>query len=197
MAKRKTDLILRDRLEFTVGADGDLAVLYGRVDLSDFVSTTENKGLSIKEVRFMLRDPSIPNTGSVSGAVCNDLVLAAGKYGFGTIKMFATTTAYENGGDVGIASPNVLCVTEKRTTFAEQGAGPQENAWYNEYFEYGTPDLHPDGYTVVTDLLIGVACNDANLYADKRLELDIMLIAEEIKVTKDELNEMLIQAQDL
>jgi len=49
----------------------------------------------------------------------------------------------------------------------------------------------------VTDLLIGVACNDANLYADKRLELDIMLIAEEIKVTKDELNEMLIQAQDL
>jgi len=197
MAKKSQDLILRDRLEFTLDAAGDLAVVYGRVDLSDFVSTTKNQGLSIKEVRFQLRDPSVPNTGSMQGAVCNDAVLTAGGQDFGVIKMFASTTAYERGSDVGIASPNVLCVVEKKTTFMVQGAGPAENAFWNEYFQYGTPDLHPDGYTVVTDLLIGVCAESANLYASKRLELDIMLIAEEVKVTKDELNEMLIQAQDL
>ena len=38
MAKGKNDLILRDRLQFTIGTGGDLDVVYGRIDLSDYVS---------------------------------------------------------------------------------------------------------------------------------------------------------------
>ncbi len=67
----------------------------------------------------------------------------------------------------------------------------------NDYLQYGTPDLHPDGYVVVSDVLVGIAANNAKTYEDEILELDVMLIAEPVKVTKDELKEMLAQATDL
>ena len=57
--------------------------------------------------------------------------------------------------------------------------------------------MHPEGYTVITDLLIGVAAQDANTYADTTVEIDIMIIAEPKKVTKDDLERMLAQATDL
>ena len=52
MTKNATDLILRDRLQFTLDALGDQATVYGRFDLSDYTSALERKGLSIKEVQF-------------------------------------------------------------------------------------------------------------------------------------------------
>jgi len=55
MAKGSNDVILRDRLQFDIDANGDTALVYGRIDLSDYVSIPENKGLAIKEVRFQLR----------------------------------------------------------------------------------------------------------------------------------------------
>ena len=55
MAKGSSDVILRDRLQFDINAQGDTALVYGRVDMSDYVSIPENKGLAVKEVRFMLR----------------------------------------------------------------------------------------------------------------------------------------------
>ncbi|GAG76145.1 unnamed protein product, partial [marine sediment metagenome] len=58
MARGKNDLILRDRLQFTLDANGDLAAVYGRVDLSDYVSVVNNQGLAIKETRVMLRNPA-------------------------------------------------------------------------------------------------------------------------------------------
>jgi hypothetical protein len=57
--------------------------------------------------------------------------------------------------------------------------------------------LHPEGYTVVSDLLIGVAADNWVLQADVTLEVDIMLIAEPIKITTERMNEILSQAQDL
>jgi alcohol dehydrogenase class IV len=45
--------------------------------------------------------------------------------------------------------------------------------------------------------LIGVAAQDANTYADNTVEIDIMIIAEPKKVTKDDLERMLAQATDL
>ncbi|GAG68587.1 unnamed protein product, partial [marine sediment metagenome] len=67
----------------------------------------------------------------------------------------------------------------------------------NNYFEYGTPTLHPEGYTVVSDVLIGIGAQNCKQFANATLELDIMLVAEPVKVTKDELKEMLAQATDL
>ena len=64
---------------------------------------------------------------------------------------------------------------------------------------YGTPDLHPEGFDIVTDLLIGVYANNLQnaRLADSTLELDVMIIAEPKKITQKDLTQMLTQAQDL
>ena len=66
MAKGKNDLILRDRMQFTFTGD-DIPTLYGRVDLSDYVSIPKSEGLKIKEIRFQVRDTGTANTGSGGG----------------------------------------------------------------------------------------------------------------------------------
>ena len=62
---------------------------------------------------------------------------------------------------------------------------------------YGPEDLHPEGYTVVSDLLIGVAVDKWTLANDDVLELDVLIVAEPIKVTESRLNEILSQGLDL
>lgn len=199
MAKGSNDVILRDRLQFDIDTNGNTALVYGRVDLSDYVSIVENKGLAIKEVRFQLRNPG----GSLGNwpAVMLDPFIA-GSFS-SKLKIFATTTAYELISDVGIASPNVLCVmTKESTNYVADPTQPQatrnsslivEDVWY------GTPDLHPDGYDVVTDLLIGIglANCDVDTLADSTCELDVMIIAEPKKITQKDMTQMLTQAQDL
>ena len=82
------------------------------------------------------------------------------------MKLFATTRAYENAKDVGIASPDVLCVEEFVQVIPPQLSAPIANQQYNIYHNrYGTPDLHPDGFTVVSDLLIGVAADNIGEYS--------------------------------
>ncbi len=203
MAKGSQDVILRDRLQFDINSQGDTALVYGRIDLSDYVSIPENKGLAIKEVRFMLRtrvdndDGVFPNVLTTTDL---DNVPSAGTTA--QVKIFATTTAYEQITDVGIGSPNVLCVFEKQTTVMQTngGAGAGPGAVIDTYEHmFGTPDLHPEGYDVVTDLLIGIgleACSNQAL-VDTTAELDVMLIAEPKKITSKDLTQMLSQAQDL
>jgi len=198
MAKKASDLIMRDRLQFTLGATGDLDVVYGRIDLSDYVNTVAKKGLAVKEVRFQMRNPSLQNTGSFDVQLCS-AGGATTNPASGFLKIFATTTAYENAQDVGIGSPNVFAIREYQhhINVIQEGA---QNVGGNYYYlteDFGTPDLHPDGYTVITDILIGVAAENCSAYSDNTLELDIMLIAEPITVSQKELNEMLVQAQDL
>lgn len=195
MAKKASDLIMRDRLQFTLDGSGDLQVVYGRIDLSDYVNTVQKKGLAVKEVRFMVRDPTQADTGSFSQVLNGSAINPEKAF----LKMFATTTAYENAQDVGLASPNVFAIVEHQQYIQLIQEAGQNVGGNNviQYFEFGTPDLHPDGYTVVTDILIGVAANNCATYADTTLEVDIMLIAEPITVTQKELNEMLVQAQDL
>ena len=203
MAKGSNDVILRDRLQFDIDANGDTALVYGRIDLSDYVSIPENKGLAIKEVRFQLRTrvanddgvwpnymgPDVPNTwGSAASQ--------------SSVKLFATTTAYEQITDVGIGSPNVLCVFEKQSLLMSDldGAGNATGTVLNTYEHmFGTPDLHPEGYDVVTDLLIGIGVENAKNTAllSTTAELDIMIIAEPKKITQRDLTQMLTQASDL
>lgn len=200
MAKGANDVILRDRLQFDIDANGDTALVYGRIDLSDYVSIVENKGLAIKEVRFQLRTSRPANKGVWPNVMSN--MNPAGLSGTvydARAKIFATTTAYELIEDVGIASPNVLCVFEKQSTVVADVA-PGAFIGIDTYEHmFGTPDLHPEGYDVVTDLLIGIAldgCTNVAL-ASLTCELDVMLIAEPKKITQKDLTQMLTQAQDL
>ena len=194
MAKGKSDLILRDRLQFDVDVNGDTTTVYGRIDLSDYVNVVSLEGLSIKEIRYQLRDP---DAGGKTGVPTQTLIQSPAAVG--SMKIYATTSAYESAVDVGIASPNVLsCVTLTSYREVTQPLGADSNTTFsNQWIEWSTPDLHPAGYPVVTDVLIGIAAENANRFADSTMELDIMLIAEPIKLTKDDLNDMLIQAQDL
>ena len=204
MAKGANDLILRDRLQFDIDDTGATALVYGRVDLSDYVSIPEAKGLAIKEVRFQLRTRVAGDNG-----VWPNFMSARDASTFGTypqfesqVKIFATTTAYENVVDVGIASPNVLCVFDKQSLLIGAGPNPGEAtslAMDTHERIYGTPDLHPEGYDVVTDLLIGIACSGLSHPAliDSTAEIDVMIIAEKKKITSKDLTQMLSQAQDV
>jgi len=196
MAKNAGDVILRDRMQFELESAVNRSNLYGRIDLSSYVNPVSREGLAIKEIRFQVREPTgLPNTGALSPVA--DFFSASGVNGAtAAMKLYATTRAYENASEVGIASPDVLCVLEK---FSVVGASPDPSAPSILVWDdwYGPNDLHPEGYTVVSDLLIGVAVDNWLRQADDTLEVDIMLIAEPIKITTERMNEILSQAQDL
>jgi len=187
MAKAARDLILRDRLQFDVDANGDTTLVYGRVDMSAFVNIVKREGFSVKEIRYQIRNP-----GSVVTGVFNPL-MSLGTETFASLKIFATTTAYENAQDVGIASPDVISVFELTTVRETDINSPFLNQWTL----FGTPDLHPDGYNVVSDLLIGVSANAINRFFNSTLEIDIMVIGEPVKLNEADMTEMLTQGQDL
>lgn len=199
MAKGTRDLILRDRLQFSPDAAGDQTTVYGRFDLSEYVSTLERKGLSIKEVNLMLRDSGAGNTGNFihsQGDGTNPSTTAVQR---AQLKLYATTRAYENASDVGIASPDVLHIETFTTYLGPQrpGAVAADSSYlYSDHMVYPAENLHPDGFPVVTDLLFGVAVDDWTLIGGKSIELDVMLIAEPITITQKQLTEMLVQGQD-
>ncbi len=189
MAKGTRDLILRDRLQFDVDGGGNTALLYGRVDMSDFVNVVKREGFAVKEVRYHVRDPQNPN-----GVLDPLFVGAAGT--FASLKLFCTTTAYENIEDVGIASPDVISLQEMTSTQVINTLG-EPVAFQNQWVSFGTPDLHPDGYNVVSDLLIGVGASTISSAVNQVLEIDIMLIGEPVKLNEADMTEMLTQGQDL
>ncbi len=195
MAKGKNDVILRDRMQMTLSATGDIDTLYGRVDLSDYVSIPRKEGLNIKEIRFQMRNPNQLRTGSFN----QDLVSTAVNDERAFLKLYATTTAYETAVDVGIGSPNVLTVCEHQAyfTIVQEGATNVGGNLVVDYFEFGVPDLHPEGYPVVTDLLIGIAAENCTSFNSATLELDLMIIAEPKKITEKDMELMLTQGQDL
>tara|TARA_R100000664_G_C2755706_1_gene143453 strand:- start:639 stop:1223 length:585 start_codon:yes stop_codon:yes gene_type:complete len=194
MAKGKNDVILRDRLQFETTGAGNVSLVYGRIDLSDYVSIVKNEGLAIKEIRFQFRDPNSDEAWPTFMGSEDFAAYPANQVVQADICAFATTTAYESARDIGLASPNVICLFEKKSS-ANATAG---FVTYEDHM-FGTPDLHPDGYDVVTDLLIGVYGSNLQCtqLVDSTLELDVMIIAEPKKITSKDLTQMLSQAQDL
>lgn len=200
MAKGANDIILRDRLQFDINNGGATALVYGRVDLSDYVSIPEAKGLAIKEIRFQLRTRVGGDNGVWPDFMGPELIpsMSPDSTYKSSVKLFATTTAYEEVVDVGIGSPNVICVFDKQSLLIRDTTN--NSTVVNTYEQmFGTPDLHPEGYDVVTDLLIGIACNGLNneALADTTAEIDVMIIAEKKKITSKDLTQMLSQAQDV
>jgi len=197
MAKGRQDLMLRDRMEFAFDGSGDIDTLYGRVDLSDYVSVLNSDGLAIKEVRWQLRDPQQKDTGMLNPILSTELANETNQ--FAGIKIWACTVAYQSAVDVGIGSPNVIALEERHSNITPiQDAGTNvggSTSFGREW--YGTLDLHPEGYTVVTDMLIGIAANECTRYSGQTLQLDIQIIAEPVSITKGRLEEMLAQGSDL
>jgi hypothetical protein len=199
MAKGKSDLILRDRLQFTPDASGNQTTVYGRFDLSEYVSTLERKGLAIKEVNLMLRDSSAGNTGNFIHSQGDPTNVSTTTVQRSGLKVFATTRAYEDAADVGIASPDVLHIETWNTYLGPQPFGApaaSSSFMYADHYVYPTENLHPDGFPVVTDLLFGVAADTWSEINQKDIELDVMLIAEPITINQKQLTEMLVQGQD-
>ena len=196
MAKNAGDVILRDRMQFTMLAGGDRTTLYGRIDLSSYVDPVNRQGLAVKEVRFQMRDQEGTLTNTGIWAPIGDWTSPSGTTGqLAGLKLYATTRAYENASEVGIASPDVLCVYEVMQAVGVNTSG-DSGIWIRENW-YGPKDLHPEGYTVVSDLLVGVAADGWELDSEDTLEVDIMLIAEPVSISTARMNEILSQAQDL
>ena len=203
MTKNATDLILRDRLQFTLDPMGGQATVYGRFDLGDFTSALERKGLAIKEIQFMLRSPTDgSNCGNFNLIGFNAANQSKSVAEISDLKIWATTRAYESASDVGIASPDVLAIEQWQSITGPSngilpGADSTNQAYLQiEHNKYGTTDLHPDGFAVVTDLLVGVACDNWLSEADVTIELDVMIIASPITISQKQLTEMLVQSQD-
>ena len=199
MTKNSGDIILRDRMEFDLDNNGDRTTVYGRIDLSSYISVAQKRGLAVKQIFFQVREQTstlLDNTGiwdwMVADEVSDDGHVAG-------LKIYATTRAYENAADVGIASPDVLCIREYISATSPNGVGATGEGTSYAYTDnfYGPMDLHPEGYTLVSDLLIGVAADRWLANTDSTLEIDILVIAEEVKVTQERMNDMLQQAQDL
>ena len=202
MAKAKQDIILRDRLQFTLDAAGDLGLVYGRIDLSDYVNVVKRNGLLVKDVYIQVRDPNNNMVGNVNtgmwSIIFSDQLQAIDTDGFNAFKVFVSSRAYEDAKDVGIASPDVLYIEE-------WGLMVQANALENQtrnhvHNIYPMRDYHPGGYPVVSDLLVGIAvdANAQDTFLDAAtLEVDIMLIAETTSVTEKQMTQLLTQAQDL
>lgn len=199
MAKNAGDVILRDRMQFTMEAGGDRSTLYGRIDLSSYVDPVNRQGLAVKEVRFQIREPDatslLDNTG-IWAPIGNWTGSSGSSGDLAALKLYATTRAYENASEVGIASPDVLCVYEIMQAAGNTPADEPAALWIKENW-YGPKDLHPEGYTVVSDLLIGVAADGWERDTLDTLEVDIMLIAEPVSISTARMNEILSQAQDL
>ena len=205
MAKNSGDIIMRDRMQFTLSATGNQTTLYGRIDTSAYVNTVAREGLAVKQVFFQLRDPAAAgradNTGNFSavGLSANSATTGVDQ---ASLKLYMTTRAYENASEVGIGSPDVLCIYTRNSYVGPGPTGgipstnPSSPILIQEEF-YGPLDLHPEGYTVVSDLLVGVAVDDWETLADRTVEIDILVIAEPITVTTARMNEILSQAQDL
>lgn len=184
-------------MQFTLNS-GEQTTVYGRQDLSDYVNAVEKKGLNIKQIFWQLRYPTsaeMTNTGMFVPVLENQ---GAGGSNFlsSGIKIYATTRAYENASEVGIASPDVIAVEEIKWAISGDGAAVSGNIYYDTV-RYGPLDLHPEGYTLVSDLLIGIAVDDADAFASETLELDLMIIAEPVTVTAKDLTQMLTQSQDI
>ena len=185
-------------MEFTLDSNGDLTTVYGRIDLSAYVNVQKKAGLAVKQIFFHVREQAssaLDNTGIWDPVA--DYQDANGNTS--ALKIVACTRAYEFMKDIGIASPDVLCIQEYTSTTSPSGAAGDDEgtSYWNTDRYFGPSDMHPEGYTLVSDLLVGVAVDNWERNADDTLELDILLIAEPVSVSQERVDALLTQAQDL
>lgn len=194
MTKKAQDLILRDRMQFTLDAQGDVPTQYGRFSLEDFVSVTDKKGFAIDEVYFQVRNPGgETNTGVFTGALLGEGTAANAD---ATLKLTCGNVAYENMTDIGIGSPNIVYIEEFGMSYYDDGTAATQGTPVAFHSVMGPSTLQPSGFVTASDLLIGIAANDCTNYADLTLELDVLIIGHQVTLTAGQLTQMLTQGLD-
>lgn len=210
MPKGAKDIILRDRLQYTVGSGSENSLVYGRINLDDYVNIGDKKGLKLKQVNIQLRDPNNAGTVDVDetgiwfpGPATAAFVDSVSNLGGGGVKACVSTIAYSNMAEIGIASPGVYHIEEWAwLAYSVQQSiapiGPSSDHFVEQQHRvYNVDHLHPGGATIVSDLLIGIAADSQALYqSGDVLEVDVMLICEPVTITQKALTQLLTQAQD-
>jgi len=208
MAKGPNDIILRDRLEFKL-TGGDLGLVWGRINLDDYVNPLKNEGLDIKEIFIQPRTNG--GTGEIASQLTNTgnffpargFIPATSTDSWSGMKVVASTRAYQSMSDIGIGSPDVYhCETWTTQNSSIVIASAQgDSAALSQtlvHQRYGVQDLHPSGAPIVSDLLIGVAADNLFSYDDNDvIYLDVQMVASPTKIGTKQLTEMLTQGQDL
>lgn len=193
------DVMIRDRFQVQVNADGNIATLYGRVDLSDYNDLPQSRGLMVKHVRASIRDRSdtlLTNTGNFNYFSNTDLSITTDSYISSATKLWVTTRAYSNGEEVGIASPDVLYTKETTLLGSFNGANSQ-NFVGNLYTEENLGDFAPHGFPIISDLLVGIAMDKYDTFDDEYIEVDFFAIVSPKKFTQKQVLEMTSQQTDL
>ena len=206
-----------DRLKLTLpNGTGDQSTIYGRLDMSDFIDPSSNRGVIVHDVQFQLRNPngtknSLTRTGMWSWFENMDgtigLTWADDNRNVG-VKLVALNTAYQDLAEVGISTDGVYAVQE-HTAFqahssiadSTQGlAGGFASLWYNKE-DWTVEDLHGDGMLLLSDLLIGVAMDNLQvgdgLATDIDFEIDVVVHFSEKKVSQKEITQLITSNLDV
>lgn len=201
MAVSTAPVILRDRVQFTLDAAGEIDTVYGRIDMSDYVNVTEKKGFRISDIVVQFRDPNnaggdVANTGN--WIPFGDSDPTVGSDGRDAWKVTVGSRAYEAMKEVGIGSPDVLHIEEYSCWTYNPAAGE----YATEYFHntYPITMLAPRGYTIVSDLLVGVSVDSSSTnsqWDNGILEIDILVMGKPTTVSQKEMTQLFIQAQDV
>lgn len=206
-----------DRLSFTLpNGSGDVGTIYGRLDMSDFIDPTSNRGVIVHDVQFHLRNPNgTKNTLTNSGMFSlwenmpGDLAPAwdDNDRNIG-VKLVALNTAYQDLAEVGISTDGVYCIQEHNAfqswhSIADSAtniAGGMSSIAYDSR-DWTVSDLHGDGALLLSDLLIGVATDNLTLgdgaAADIDIEVDVVVHFTEKKVTNKEITAMITANLDV
>jgi len=206
-----------DRLSFTVpNGSGDVGTIYGRMDMSDFIDPTSNRGVIVHDVQFNLRNPAgtkstLTNTGMFSlfenmpASVAPSWDDEDRNIG---VKLCALNTAYQDLAEIGISTDGVYCIQEHYAfqsyhsiADAASGVGGGYSSLAYELRDWTVNDLHGDGALLLSDLLIGIACDNLQLgdaaAADIDIEVDVVVHFSEKKVTNKEITAMITANLDV
>jgi hypothetical protein len=211
---RKT---VSDRLSLTLpNGTGDVATIYGRLDMSEFIDPVANRGVIVHDSQFQLRNPTgtksgLTNTGMFSlleampGAIAPAWDDEDRNIG---VKLVALNTAYQDLGECGLSTDGVYAIQEHyafQSYHSIADAAAQLAGGYSsvvmETRDWTVSDIHGDGALLLSDLLIGVALDNVQLgdaaAADIDIEIDVVVHFTEKKVSQKEITQMITANLDV
>jgi len=206
-----------DRLSFTLpNGSGDVGTIYGRMDFSDFIDPTANRGVIVHDVQFQLRNPNGTKSGLTETGMFSLFENMPGSIGAGWddedrnigLKLCALNTAYQDLAEVGISTDGIYCIQEHNAfqsyhslADAPTGvAGGYSSLAYDKR-DWTVADLHGDGALLLSDLLIGIACDNVQLgdalAVDIDIEVDVVVHFTEKKVSNKDITAMITANLDV
>jgi hypothetical protein len=124
------------------------------------------------------------------------------------VKLCALNTAYQDLAEIGISTDGIYCIQEHNAfqsyhSIADAATGLAGGYSSLSYVErnWTVSDLHGDGALLLSDLLIGIACDNLQYgdaaAADIDIEVDVVVHFTEKKVTNKEITAMITANLDV